>query len=265
MLASTGCVASFPKRVQSVTSPDGLTHNRLVKAGGITLLSSAAWLPGTPAVGLQFAQWVSCATPVTLMQVTWRSALFISGSDASEVCRLALAAGEYLLEHIPGYDVPIEPQLYLAPNDDGIQRSAFSIHPPESLEPVFVFRWYPDDRRMRAEIVDTVAHELFHLRAAMRGKSRHSRTEERAAYLVGACAQLDVNGAIFVNSIIAGKVPDSIPPGPDRISMEAARARAEELYLFFDDDGWIRASGNVGQQLLARCESELAAWFATPD
>ncbi|WP_167352044.1 hypothetical protein [Xanthomonas bromi] len=98
---------------------------------------------------------------------------------------------------------PVSIHMYLLPAGTGFKNSKssfrFSGATLSLAAPVFT-----DDQRSLGNIVDLVSHEAFHLAGYLSGDTRAA--DERNAYWMGLCSQLQVLGQIKAENLPGGAI-----------------------------------------------------------
>lgn len=242
-LCANGCASV--RDVPPGISPEGMNLISVKRMSVLTYVETDMYLPegskGRYYRGLTGFQRSHC--PDVGLRIT---VLTLEGAgDARQYCSAIEGA---LRQVMSVYATrPIGIRLYLLPSGIGFREQDASLRmtsPRLSLvAPVF-----SDHRRTLGNIVDLVSHESFHLMGYLSGDERAA--DERSAYWIGMCSQLNVLGVVR---------PDTMPGGVIETENDAmAESSAGALIvrreiLRYLSGGEIRSESSGGTAMRQDC------------
>lgn len=234
------------------------------RAGPATFLSTASFVSGANPYQPTAMQSLNCGDSRTPITVQWSSADGVADENARLACTLALAAVGYDSQLARRSIPSIGYRLLLVPTGYSAYRRAFSAPLFGSARLTYAFHG-GDSKVMRSEIVNNIAHETVHVWAEFYRvpQSRRAGTkEEETAYLIGACAELAVNGTL--NAYDMGvPTPGSVATThPIDRSQRGGTILNHEMGTYFNEGPILQRESLQGGQLDEFCRATAGAFFA---
>lgn len=245
--AIAGC-SSVPD-VPTGVSSEGVNYISASRWMGIVHTSTYMYLPGeNPA--MKSSEAIRCKSDSAEAAVIAHGALLRS---AASYCEQVVKGMQFVAAIYPRDPVAIE--LHLVPAGMFLserRRSLRTSVPRLSIAaPEFI-----DDNRTRANIVDLVAHETFHLAGALAGDPLAG--DEEMAYVVGLCSQFSALGRLDLVGL-PGAALQASDHAMNESSAAAFKVRGQFVDLF--TTGAISATTVHGRELAARCKARVPGTF----
>lgn len=251
MLAGLGgCAPLLNDAAKRETSPSGALVLNGTRVLGFKYLRTEGFVPGAPMFGdREFLRPYHCENlPGLSVRITRTG---VPDPAAEQVCGwVASALPSLLLRSGIRYEVR------LVPAGQGHLARAVSMAPLTALKVKFVVPWYADLAQTRANLVDILAHESFHLHWFM--KDPKVPQDEVTAYWIGLCAQMR-SGARLTPSDLPGVELAGVGETGVR-SSRAAELVSRDAYQLMKK-GELSEQSPLGIDLLVECDK---AWTSGP-
>lgn len=238
--------AQLPERTAGPNQVVSAHAVQVFRLGTVSWLRASSFVIGEPGNSPSFSRqalYESDTYPGTSVHAS--DALVASGFDAGAAEELALDLDRMhaALPRYLGTQAPVRRLgIGLVAPDEHFEQHASSLSLARSHHVRMAFRFSSDDRAGSSRsIVRTTAHELTHLSLAVHGRAEKSGvSEERAAYAMEHCVELDVFGTTAAPRRLSptlGHQDDAVSD-----SIRAGYLDDPELDALFDEDRSLPAS-----------------------
>jgi len=244
-LFSLAACRSVPIAPPAGVSAEGINAIGTRMLGGFVSVRSDLYLPGAPAADGP-RQTHRCEADGSMVSMTLDAR---AADQAAALCALALQAALQAHARHPALGYDIDLHLYPAGTGVRMQRAHLRFRRAQVslVAPIF-----DDIARTRANLVDLIAHEGFHVL----GLASHDPDagDERRAYYAGLCTQLAVLGRVSRANLPGA--PLASTSAAVETSSAAAYAVRREAWPWFEHGDLVRGSA-AAQDLLAHCDGRL--------
>ena len=245
----SGCI-SIPAWLSDRVSEEGAHMTAVSRFGPVLLVRNASILPGTKRHGGPPMVSVTCSAGTIRLVLEGQ---YRDGINAG-VCDLLASAVSHgaLLQGVEAR--PVVVHIRLAPTDTHVfdrTRSLTSGGPPRLR---LVLPTLETAAATTANAVEVVAHEAYHLFAALNRRSAEVVRNEDVGHLVGACAVLMILGELHRPVASDGAATAGLP-GPVIRSHDAGVLLRERLAPLFDVEGVVRIGSGSADRLISWCDS----------
>ena len=236
--------------IPASVSAEGMNYIRIARSFGVTRTSTFMYLPGEGVQAATTSKYICASDPA------YRVTLVKHGSlreSLTSYCDAAVGSLKYVSSIYP--DRPVSIFLHVVPQSGGFRanQTSWSVSNPRLS---VVVPEFSSERRTFANVVDLLAHEVFHLAGALSGDGRAE--SESTAYWVGLCAQFSVLTEIGVESL----------PGDQLVSTD--RAITESSHAAMDVrsvvaplmiGGRVSSGSKEGDRLATYCQTNVPGQF----
>ncbi|KAB7768281.1 hypothetical protein [Xanthomonas sp. LMG 12461] len=175
----------------NLIAKEGAHATAVTRIGPVFVVRTVSVLPGSARAAEKFAVTDECRSG-TLHVVLRRQES--AEPYAAPACVAVLAALQYAVaaSDLPDLELKLTVDLII-PGQQLIARTS-SLATAASASVRYAFALDKERDLPAANVVSTTAHETFHLLRGLRGTTSEMQEEERLAYTMGACAQLQALG-----------------------------------------------------------------------
>lgn len=245
----SGCI-SIPAWLSDRVSEEGAHMTAVSRFGPVLLVRNASILPGTRRHGDPPMVSVTCSAGTIRLILAGQHR---DGINAGVCDMLASAVSHGAL--LQGVQVrPVVAYIRLAPENTHVfdrARSLTSGGPPRLR---LVLPTLETPTATTANAIDVVAHEAYHLFAALNRRRPEVVRNEDVGHLVGACAVLMILGELHRPEASDGAATAGLP-GPVLKSHDAGVLLRERLAPLFDSEGMVRIGSGSADRLISMCDS----------
>ncbi|MFL2361792.1 hypothetical protein PQU63_09120 [Xanthomonas protegens] len=177
---------------------------------------------------------------------------------AAPACAAVLSALQYAVtaSKLPGVELELTEDL-IGPGRQLIARTS-SLATATSASARYAFALDKERDLVAANVVSTTAHETFHLLRGLSGTTSEMQKEERLAYTMGACAQLQALGWVRSKDLPSIALPQHAEgvSGSVNASNFAGISATKELMQFMRD-GVVTKDAPEGIAMAHFCQTAL--------
>ncbi|WP_254459395.1 hypothetical protein [Xanthomonas sacchari] len=186
----TSC-ASIQVPPANLIAKEGAHATAVTKLGPVFVVRTVSVLPGSERAAEKFTVIDECRSGQLHVALRRQEN---AGAYAAPACAAVLAAIQYAVatSKLPGVELELTVDM-ISPGRQLIARTS-SLATAASASARYAFALDKESDLAAANVVSTTAHETFHLLRGLSGTTSEMQEEERLAYTMGACAQLQALG-----------------------------------------------------------------------
>ncbi|KAB7776217.1 hypothetical protein NG825_19095 [Xanthomonas sacchari] len=250
----TSC-ASIQVPPANLIAKEGAHATAVTKLGPVFVVRTVSVLPGSARAAEKFTVTDECRSG------TLRVALRRQGSAdtyAAPACDAVLAAMQYAVatSKLPGMELELTVDLISAGHQLIARKS--SLATAASASAGYAFALDKESDLAAANVVSTTAHETFHLLRGLSGTTSEMQEEERLAYTMGACAQLQALGWVRSKDLPSIALPKRAEGVSESVNASnAAGILAAKDLMRFMRNGLVTKDSTEGRRMANFCQAAL--------
>nr|WP_202406888.1 MULTISPECIES: hypothetical protein [unclassified Xanthomonas] len=239
----------------SLLANEGAHATAVTKIGPVFLVRTVSVLPGTSRAAEKFTVIEECRSGKLHVALQQQKG---AETYATPACAAVLAALRYAVDASTLPDVGLELTVDLiSPGRQLIARTS-SLATAAGASARYAFALDKESDMAAANIVSTTAHETFHLLRGLSRTTTEMQEEERLAYTMGACAQLQALGWVRSKDLPSIALPKHAEgvSGSVNASNAAGISVTKDLMPFMRD-GVVTKDAPEGLAMARFCQTAL--------
>lgn len=234
---------------------EGAHATAVSKFGPVFVVRTVSVLPGSSRAAEKFTVIDECRSGKLHVALRRQGS---AEAYAAPACDAVLAAMQYAVatSKLPGMELDLTVDL-ISPGQQLIARTS-SLATAASANAGYAFALDKESDLAAANVVSTTAHETFQLLRGLSGTSSEMQKEERLAYTMGACAQLQALGWVRSKDLPSVAFPQRAEgvSGSVNASNVAGISVTKDLMPFMRD-GLVTRDSTEGRGMAHFCQEAL--------
>ncbi|WP_223875601.1 hypothetical protein [Xanthomonas sontii] len=254
LLLLSAC-ASIEAPPANLIAKEGAHATAVTRIGPVFVVRTVSVLPGSARAAEKFAVIDECRSGQLHVALRRQES---AEPYAAPACGAVLAALQYAVaaSDLPDLELKLTVDL-ISPGQQLIARTS-SLATTASASARYAFALDKERDLVVANIVSTTAHETFHLLRGLSGTTSEMQKEERLAYTMGACAQLQALGWVRSEDLPSIAFPQHAEGISDSVNASnAAGILATKDFMQFMRDGMVTKDAPEGLAMAHFCQSAL--------
>ncbi|MDV0440332.1 hypothetical protein [Xanthomonas sacchari] len=227
--------ASIEVPPANLIAKEGAHATAVTRIGPVFVVRTVSVLPGSARAAEKFAVTDECRSGTLHVALRRQES---AEPHAVPACGAVLAALQYAVvaSDLPDLELKLTVDL-ISPGQQLIARTS-SLATAASASARYAFALDKERDLAAANVVSTTAHETFHLLRGLSGTTSEMQEEERLAYTMGACAQLQALGWVRSKELPSVAFPQHAEgvSGSVKASNVAGVSVTKDLMQFMRDE-----------------------------
>ncbi|WP_295921527.1 hypothetical protein [uncultured Xanthomonas sp.] len=237
----------------NLIAKEGAHATAVTRIGPVFVVRTVSVLPGSARAAEKFAVTDECRSGTLHVALRRQES---AEPYAAPACVAVLAALQYAVaaSDLPDLELKLTVDL-ISPGQQLIARTS-SLATAASASARYAFALDKERDLAAANIVSTTAHETFHLLRGLRGTTSEMQQEERLAYTMGACAQLQALGWVRSKDLPSIALPKRAEGISESVNASnAAGILAAKDLMRFMRDGLVTRDSAEGRGMAHFCQT----------
>ncbi len=239
----------------NLIAKEGAHATAVTRIGPVFVVRTVSVLPGSARAAEKFIVTDECRSGTLHVALRRQES---AESYTAPACGAVLAALQYAVaaSDLPDLELKLTVDL-ISPGQQLIVRTS-SLATAASASARYAFALDKERELAAANIVSTTAHETFHLLRGLSGTTSEMQEEERLAYTMGACAQLQALGWVRSKDLPSIAFPQHAEgvSGSVNASNVAGISATKDLMQFMRD-GVVTKNAPEGLAMAHFCQTAL--------
>ncbi|KAB7773384.1 hypothetical protein CEK69_04395 [Xanthomonas sp. LMG 12462] len=247
--------ASIEVPPANLIAKEGAHATAVTRIGPVFVVRTVSVLPGSARAAEKFAVTDECRSGTLHVALRRQES---AEPYAAPACGAVLAALQYAVaaSDLPDMKLKLTVDL-ISPGQQLIARTS-SLATAASASARYAFALDKDSDLTAANVISTTAHETFHLLRGLSGTTSEMQEEERLAYTMGACAQLQALGWVRSKDLPSIALPKRAEGVSDSVNASnVAGISATKDLMQFMRDGVVTKDAPEGLAMAHFCQTAL--------
>ncbi|WP_267095062.1 hypothetical protein [Xanthomonas sacchari] len=239
----------------NLIAKEGAHATAVTRIGPVFVVRTVSVLPGSARAAEKFAVTDECRSGTLHVALRRQES---AEPYAAPACVAVLAALQYAVaaSDLPDLELKLTVDL-ISPGQQLIARTS-SLATTASASGRYAFALDKERDLVVANVVCTTAHETFHLLRGLSGTTSEMQKEERLAYTMGACAQLQALGWVRSEDLPSIAFPQHAEGISDSVNASnAAGILVTKDFMQFMRDGMVTKDAPEGLAMAHFCQTAL--------
>lgn len=239
----------------NLIAKEGAHATAVTRIGPVFVVRTVSVLPGSARTAEKFTVTDECRSGTLHVALRRQES---AEPYAAPACSAVLAALQYAVaaSDLPDLELKLTVDL-ISPGQQLIARTS-SLATTASASARYAFALDKERDLAAANIVSTTAHEVFHLLRGLSGTTSEMQEEERLAYTMGACAQLQALGWVRSKDLPSIALPKRAEGVSESVNASnAAGILAAKDLMPFMRDGLVTRDSAEGRGMAHFCQTAL--------